>query len=118
MSEVRLRDKQIKFAQMIGLLLNFAYVRGYGITFGDAYRDRRVFGNVGAAKGYGAPSSLHKRRLAVDLNLFKMIDGEWVYCRETEDHKELGEFWESIGGSWGGRFNDGNHYSLSYNGAK
>jgi hypothetical protein len=27
-------------------------------------------------------------------------------------------FWESIGGSWGGRFNDGNHYSLEHRGMK
>lgn len=103
---------------MIGLLLNFAYVRGYGITFGDAYRDRRTFGVVGEAKGYGAPSSLHKRRLAIDLNLFKKVDGEWVYQERTEDHRELGEFWQSIGGTWGGKFDDGNHYSLEHNGYK
>jgi len=30
----------------------------------------------------------------------------------------LGEYWESIGGSWGGRFGDGNHYSLKYKGRR
>jgi len=44
--------------------------------------------------------------MAVDLNLFK----DCVYLAETEHHRELGEWWESIGGIWGGRFEDGNHY--------
>ena len=34
----------------------------------------------------------------------------------TEDHEPLGEWWESIGGVWGGRFNDGNHYESPYPG--
>lgn len=36
----------------------------------------------------------------------------------SSGHKLLGEYWESIGGTWGGRFNDGNHYSLEHNGVK
>jgi hypothetical protein len=50
----------------------------------------------------------------LDLNLFK--DGK--YLALTEDHKPLGEWWESQGGAWGGRFNDGNHYSLEHEGIK
>jgi len=30
----------------------------------------------------------------------------------------LGEYWEGMGGSWGGRFSDGNHFSLTHNGVK
>jgi hypothetical protein len=41
-----------------------------------------------------------------------------VYLKETKDHAFLGEFWEEMGGSWGGRFNDGNHYSLEHNGRR
>jgi hypothetical protein len=99
---------------MIASLIEWAYENGYELTFGDAYRDPRVFGTVGEAKGYGRPSSLHKQRLAVDLNLF--LNGK--YLTKTSDHEPLGLFWESIGGSWGGRFNDGNHYSLEHGGLK
>ena len=53
-------------------------------------------------------------RLAVDFNLFK--DGKFL--QSTDDHKELGEFWEALGGTWGGRFDDGNHYSLKYRGLR
>lgn len=99
---------------MIGMLIKWAYANGYELTFGDAYRDPRVFGQAGEKKGYGRSKSNHKVRLAVDFNLFK--DGK--YLTKTEDHRPLGEYWESIGGSWGGRFNDGNHYSLEYEGRR
>lgn len=65
-------------------------------------------------KNSGVRFSTHLLCLAVDINLFK--DG--VYLDKTEDHTPLGEFWESIGGTWGGRFKDGNHYSLEHNGVK
>lgn len=107
-----LREKQSKFALMIAQLIYKAYELGYEITLGDAYRDPRVFGMTGIQKGYGQASSCHKLRLAVDLNLFK----KGKFLETTEDHRELGDWWESIGGSWGGRFNDANHYSLEHDG--
>ena len=95
--------KQRKFTLMIARLIQHAYYEGYEMTFGDAYRDPRV--------QYGHLKSLHRIRLAVDLNLF---DKSGAYLTKTEDHKPLGEYWESIGGTWGGRFEDGNHYSLEH----
>jgi len=105
---------QTKFTKMLPLLLNKAFELGYDVTLGDAFRDPRVFGPLGIKLGYGEVNSNHKQRLAIDLNLFK----NGVFLQSTEDHKPLGEYWESIGGTWGGRFNDGNHYSLTYNGMK
>ena len=96
-----LREKQSKFARMVANLIIYIYQNGYEVTFGDAY-----------ALGGHVKNSLHYRRLAIDLNLFK--DGK--YLKKTEDHKRFGEYWESQGGSWGGRFRDGNHYSLSHGG--
>jgi hypothetical protein len=93
-----LREKQSQFAMKVPRLIDEAHALGYEVTLGDAYRDPRC--------PYGSRSSRHKSRLAIDLNLFK--DG--VYLTSTEDHRELGEYWESLGGIWGGRFNDGNHY--------
>lgn len=109
-----LGQKQRKFTFMVSKLIQFAYENGYELTFGDAYRDPRVHGEVGNKKSYSSANSLHKSRLAVDFNLFK----EGKFLTSTEDHRILGEYWESIGGSWGGRFNDGNHYSLEHNGRK
>ena len=98
-----LREKQSKFVLMVRDLISFAYRHGYELTFGDAY----------ATSGH-MEKSLHYKRLAIDLNLFK--DG--IYLTKTEDHLPLGEYWESIGGSWGGRFKDGNHYSLAHGGRR
>lgn len=115
MSET-LGQKQRRFTRMLADLINFAYANGYELTVGDAYRDPRLHGEMGVKKGYGHASSNHKQRLAMDFNLFK--DGKFL--QSTEDHRPLGEYWESIGGSWGGRFSnpDGNHYSVEHNGVK
>lgn len=113
MSET-LGQKQRRFTRMLADLINFAYANGYELTVGDAYRDPRLHGEMGVKKGYGHASSNHKQRLAMDFNLFK--DGKFL--TGTEDHRPIGEYWESIGGTWGGRFNDGNHYSIEHNGVK
>jgi len=93
---------------MIALLILHAEQLGFELTFGDAYRDPKV--------KYGHKKSLHRKRLALDLNLFQ--DGK--YLTKTEDHQPLGEYFESIGGTWGGRFKkkDGNHYSIEHGGMK
>lgn len=109
-----LGQKQRKFTLMIAQLIQWAYEQGYELTVGDAYRDPRLHGQVGEKKGYGAAGSVHKERLAMDLNLFK--GGKFLTA--TEDHAPLGAKWESMGGSWGGRFEDGNHYSLEHQGRK
>jgi hypothetical protein len=109
-----LAQKQRRFTFMIARLISYAYSHDYELTFGDAFRDPRLYGQYGLKRGYGEAKSLHKLRLAVDFNLFK--NGKFL--TSTEDHKFLGEFWEMIGGTWGGRFNDGNHYSLGHDGQK
>lgn len=114
MSPTPLLAKQFQFMKMLQRLLIFAHENGYDTTLGDGYRDFRVFGRQGERKGYGEGRSAHKHRLAIDINLFK--DGKFLTA--TEDHRLLGEYWESIGGSWGGRFQDGNHYSLEHGGIK
>lgn len=107
-----LGEKQREFTRKIAELILWANQQGYEFTFGDAYRDPRLHGAMGVKLGYGRATSCHKIRLAVDLNLFK--DG--VFLTDTEDHRPIGEHWESMGGAWGGRFNDGNHYSFEHEG--
>ena len=109
-----LSQKQRLFSKMISELILWAYEQGYEVTLGDAYRDPRLHGALGEKVGYGARNSCHKLRLAMDLNLFK--DGK--YCTDGASHGPLGEKWESMGGSWGGRFQDANHYSLEHDGFK
>lgn len=109
-----LREKQSKFARMVARLIDKAHELGYEVTLGDAYRDPRLHGGIGVKLGYGHSKSCHKLRLAIDLNLFK--DGEFL--QSSDAHKPLGEWWESQGGTWGGRFNDGNHYALEHEGMR
>ena len=107
---------QTEFVYCIGRLIRFADSIGYKLTLGDGYRDERTT--------YGHPNSAHRKRLAVDFNLF--IDG--VYMDKTESHKRLGDFWKGLHKSarWGGDFgserspdaSDGNHYSFEYGGVQ
>ena len=96
-----LGDKQRRFARMFALLLHWFHAHGYEVTFPPE--------NLPHKK-----NSLHFLGLAKDVNLF--IGGR--YMKTTEAHRPSGEFWESLGGTWGGRFDDGNHYSLEHNGVK
>jgi hypothetical protein len=108
-----LREKQYQFVRMVAQLIKYAESRGYELTFGEAYRTPEQAA-LNAKKGVGIKNSLHTERLAIDFHLFK--NGEFL--NSTEAHRPLGEYWESIGGTWGGRFNDGGHYSLAHGGRK
>ncbi|ELY2737449.1 M15 family metallopeptidase [Cronobacter dublinensis] len=111
-----LSEKQQLFTVMVASLIHWAEEKGYRLSFGEAYRTPEQAA-LNAKKGSGISNSLHTQRLAVDFNLF--INGK--YLTRTEDYRPLGEYWESLGGSWGGRFKtnpDGNHFSLEHNGVR
>jgi len=105
---MRLGEKQKLFTMLVSALIEEIDFRGYACTFGDAYRSPKV--------KYGHPNSLHRKRLAIDLNLFR--DGK--YLTSTKSHKLFGEWWEKQHElcRWGGRFSDGNHYSIAHGGMK
>lgn len=110
-----LNQKQSLFSVLVAELILFAERKGYKVTFGEAWRPNWVAAMY-AKQRRGIKNSLHTFRLAIDLNLFK--NGK--YLTESEDHRELGEFWESLDPMcvWGGRFGDGNHYGFTHNGIK
>ena len=108
-----LGQQQRRFTRMIADLVIWAYDHGYELSYGEAWRTPQQ-AEWNAANGRGIKASLHGLRLAVDFNLF--IDGK--YQTSTEAHRPLGEEWERRGGTWGGRFGDGNHYSLEWRGIK
>lgn len=111
-----LGQKQELFSRLIVNLMGFIHDRGYEIRVGDFFRDPRVHGKLGVKLGYGHKNSAHKNKLAADLNLFK--DGR--YLTDDNDHEPFGIYWESLHPlcRWGGRFQDGNHYSLEHEGVK
>lgn len=100
---MKLGEKQELFAILYAEHIVWLYQMGYKVRMGD------VFAHDGHKE-----NSNHYLKLAGDINLFK----NGSFLTETEQHKESGEMWESRHDMcrWGGRFNDGNHYSLIHNG--
>lgn len=108
-------EKQSKFTSMIANFITTVINDGYQLTFGEAWRPPEM-AQIYAKNGKGISKSLHISRLAVDLNAF--FNGEYLDGSKPEHIQHLtnlGEKWESLGGSWGGRFTkkDYNHYSLA-----
>lgn len=105
-----LGQRQRLFAALVGTLITRAYLTGYEISLGAAFRTQAE------AERLGFKNSNHTRSLAIDLNLFR----SGRYLQRTDEHRELGEWWEQQHElcRWGGRFGDGNHYSLEYKGVK
>jgi len=96
-----LRDKRALFTRLLAILINRMIEDGYTPLLGkDGLKHKE--------------NSLHYEGLAADIDLF-MGD---AYLTGTSDHRQFGEFWESLDVScrWGGRFQDGNHYSITYQG--
>lgn len=108
-----LRQKQSLFAKFVSALIIKAYANGYEVTLGDAHRseeEQRRLHRLGV--GVSPSKSCHPLKLAIDLHLFKA----GRYLSSTESHRFLGEWWEQRHPlcRWGGRFGDGNHYSMSH----
>ena len=110
-----LGQHQQRFLPLVAKLIEWAYANGYELTAGEMYRSPEQAA-LNAQHGTGIANSLHILRLAVDLNLFR----GGVYLTDTAAYEPLGVYWESLGGSWGGRFSkpDGNHFSLSWGGIR
>jgi hypothetical protein len=105
--------KQKLFVRLVCQLLEHANRTGYEVTFGETYRPPET-AKIYAMKGIGAEHSLHTKRIAIDLNLFR--DG--VYLTRSEDYAGLGRYWEQLSGPdhqcrWGGDWGDGNHFSIA-----
>lgn len=103
-------------------LLTEAGMRGYRVRIGETYRPDWVAFTY-EAFGSGTRSSLHCRKLAVDLNLMQQDE----LLTDTEAYRPLGDWWEQQTGvyegiplrcCWGGRFGDGNHFSVEHEGVR
>ncbi|MCC7462082.1 MAG: M15 family metallopeptidase [Gammaproteobacteria bacterium] len=133
--------KQRRFSLLVAQWIVAVNKMGYAVTFGEAYRSdeqaeinamgatgradlvrllmphwpelaRRIANNVGS----GIRNSLHESRLAVDVNLF--YGGTWISDGASPHWERAGKLWESMGGTWGGRFRDANHLSLEHEGRR
>lgn len=71
---------------------------------------------IAASTSHGIVHSVHRLRLAVDLNLFK--DGK--YLDDTADYLPFGTWWKAQNpeARWGGDWGDADHFSFEYQGVK
>lgn len=116
-----LQKKQSRFTCYVSSLLLKAESLGYDVTLGEVWRSEEVASfqtKANAAKGIGIVNSLHRLRLAIDINLFK--DG--VFLTKPEDYKALGAFWKKLCSDcrWGGDFKrvDAVHFSVQHGNAQ
>jgi hypothetical protein len=106
---ISLRKKQSLLVKCLGLLINYAYSKGWELTLADGLRRDE--------KGHMA-GSLHYIGLAQDLNLF--IADVFITDGSRPEWKELAEYWESLdplcsSGYW---FQDANHFSIRHGGKR
>lgn len=91
---------QAAFLLDVCKLIQFASEQGFVITAGELYRtpeQQEIYMQTGRSQ---TMNSLHLRRLAVDLNIFR--DGALIGSKATL--APLGAYWESLHplNSWGG----------------
>lgn len=98
-----LGDKRKQFTKYVARLITFMVQQGY----------QPMIGRDGLKHMNG---SLHFEGLAVDIDL---CDSKGVYIKTTQP-KIFGDFWKALDPNctWGGDFNDSNHYSVTYGGKK
>lgn len=120
MGAVTTRQLQSVFAHRIAKLILRAEELGFEVTCGEFYRSPEEAERLDQeAKGRAIKRSLHCDRLAADLLLFK----NGIYLTASEDYTALGLAWEAMSDAiatctWGGQFDDGNHFSIAYQGRK
>lgn len=110
-----LLEKQHLFARLLPRLIDRAHELGFNVAVGEVERSQAA-ADAMAAAGKGISNSLHRLKLAVDLHLFLGTS----YLTDGTAHQSLGEWWEHQHElcCWGGRFGDGNHYSITHGGVK
>lgn len=112
-----LGEKQRRFTELLGRLITWVYARGWELTLGEALRTDEQAA-INAAKGIGISKSLHRLKLAIDLNLF--IEGIWQ--TNPDAYREMGAYWKSLdpANRWGGDFKmkDAVHFSMEHEGVQ
>ena len=108
---MKLSEKQHTFSRMIRRLLAFISVSGCEVSFEGFTRPSVKLKFPGSDKEltyqeilyYNHKSKVkygkHNMKLAGDLTIWK--NGKIL---NKEEYRKFGEFWEAVGGRWGGRF--------------
>lgn len=137
-----LRQKRNRFARLLAKLIIHMNNAGYEVAIDEVKRTREqaalntlsietrkrvakiladagyhgLADAIGSSTSRGVLRSTHIHGLAADLQIYR--NGVWL--NKTEDHAPFGAYWETLAPDcrWGGRFNDGNHYSIEHEGVK
>lgn len=106
-------EKRVRFIESWGRLCQFAAENAIKFIIwtydrspqeqNDLYKRGRTTPGpiVTNADGFIVKSA-HQHWLAIDIAIIKNGEVEWA---DIPEYHDLGEFWESIGGFWGGRWN-------------
>jgi len=111
-----LREARVAFTTALADLIHEIALRGYEAALAEGM-DRKTTKDPTTDHML---NSLHEIGLAQDIDLY--LDG--TYLSDTVDHTQFGLFWEELGVTrqlpltWGGRWGDGNHYSLRWQGRR
>lgn len=93
--------ERVKFAAMAGSLLDWAYSQQISVIVTDWDRSQEEQDRLFVEGKSKVQHSKHQDWLAIDLCLVKNGTLIWEEC---DEYTRLGEYWESIGGTWGGRW--------------
>ena len=98
---------------MVSLLLGFAELKSIDIRIGEVHRPYFVAKKY-AQEGKGILNSKHRYSLAADIWLTDPTGKKIIWDKSHYLYRELGEFWEAIGGTWGGSWKkpDVYHFEL------
>lgn len=101
-----LRQKQARFSWMLGQLLVKAVSLKTPVCILELYRSRETQ-QAYVARGVARTlNSKHLEGLAVDLVFLSDLEDDGKLNYTPDKYRALGEYWEFIGGEWGGRFGE------------
>ena len=104
-------DSQAKFLLDACKLIEYATANGWVVTGGELERTKEQAA-IYAKAGKGIINSMHCDRRAIDLNFY--TKGGSLKADKVS-LEVVGKYWESLGGTWGGRFtklDDSRHFEM------
>lgn len=110
-----LNAKQAEFTRCLGRLLVWCEDNNIHVIGAELYRtpaQARLY----ASEGRGIVNSVHTKKLAIDLFIYKDGTVSW----EMDDYAAIGAYWKSLNevARWGGDFKnrDAVHFSFLHQG--
>lgn len=114
---MRLLEKQFIFNKKLRKLLDWLDDNDYLFVSGEIMRTEEQ-AKIYHDKGTGSLTSLHIKKLAIDITLFKkQPDGSYIAVNDKNYYALAGEYWKSLypDNRWGGNFttrNDPYHFEM------